>query len=643
MQFVREYFPGLSIHASTQMTVTGTGGARLLEKLGVMRVVPARELSLDELKAIREETSLEIETFVHGAICYSYSGQCLFSSLAGGRSGNRGRCAQPCRKPYQVLEPSKKVLNPKKDEKYVLSLKDMNTLSLLPKIIEAGVNSLKIEGRMKKTEYTAGVVSIYRKYLDLYMAGQDYRVSLEDERRLFDLYNRNGFSAGYYEKHNGRDMLTLSAPAFRSHDDAWQQELRENYIKKECKRKISGSIKVALNAPVTIDLFAGGTHVTVRGDEPLVAKNKPLLKEQLEKQLSKLGASDFIFSKLTIELGDECFMTVGQINDLRRRAIEELKREILKPFFRKAIAYHPYKDGDACKNEQTPIYTTGVYNAEARNYTKQVHNASTPIYTAQVHNKDQLRAVLQDEKIAEIYIDDSTVKPDEWKMTAEKVKKSKRKCFYHMPHIFRRAHQIYYDTHLDLLIKAGFDGFLLGSLESFWYLKSREVNGLMVADHNLYTTNRRAEGLLFKLGISKTTASLELNEKELYGRGLDRSELIGYGYTPMMYSANCVLNTLVGCKRGIKEKEKKLYLQDETGRRFSVLCDCKFCCNTILNCDPLYILDYTKKLEKLNPASVRLIFTVEDEKETKEILGSAVRGLPINHAITRGHLKRGVE
>lgn len=167
LEFVRKYFPQLHVHASTQMTILGELTVKELKNKGVTRIVTPRELSIPEIKKIKENCDIEIESFVHGALCYCYSGQCLLSSYIGGRSGNRGRCAQPCRMEYDVVK-NGKVLNPG-DSKYVLSPKDICTLKILPDIIESGVYSLKIEGRMKKPEYTAGVVSIYRKYIDLYL------------------------------------------------------------------------------------------------------------------------------------------------------------------------------------------------------------------------------------------------------------------------------------------------------------------------------------------------------------------------------------------------------------------------------------------------------------------------------------------
>lgn len=618
-QFIRTYFPDLPVHVSTQMTVTGAHSARLLEKMGAKRVVTARELSLSELARIRADTSLEIESFVHGAICYCYSGQCLFSSIAGGRSGNRGRCAQPCRKPYQVYDGAGKALNPEKDRQYVLSLKDMNTIHLLPQIIEAGVDSLKIEGRMKKAEYTAGVVSIYRKYLDRYLAGLDCTVSAEDEARLFDLFNRNGFSEGYYKQHNGEGMLTLSEPQFRAHDDAWQEQLRVNYIDRELKRKIKGNVIVYQHLPVTITLMAGDISYCLTADEPLQAKNRPLDVQQLQKQMERLGGTDFEYEELELELGEGCFLTVGQINDLRRSAVSGLRDAILQPFFRKA----------------------GTYERKVPERPRSL--SWQPVYTAQVHTSEQLEAVLDEENIQTVYLDHTVAEPAAWKAAAERIHWAGKRCFYHMPQIFRKAQEQYYEEHLTELRGAGFDGFLLGNLEAAQYLKNRDVKGLFVADHGLYSMNKRAKDVLKQMGMYMVTASVELNEDELMRNGMSGCELIGYGYLPMMVSANCLCNTLTGCKKGNGNTEQHLQLSDEKHRYFPVLCDCTFCFNTILNCAPLYLLDYTKKLEALAPESVRLVFTVENRNEMRDIL-LACHGADceLQH-ITRGHLKRGVE
>ena len=209
-QFIRRNFPDMHIHASTQMAVTGPEGMKFLEEQGAARVVAARELSLEELAAMHKESSIEIEAFVHGALCYSLSGQCLMSSILGGRSGNRGRCAQPCRLPYQVRKGEDRKF-PKTEDLCPLSLKDICTLDILPEIVEAGVMSLKIEGRMKQPGYTAGVTGMYRKYLDILLENrQNYQVTDKDRKYLLDIFNRGGSCTGYYKQHNGPSMMAFS-------------------------------------------------------------------------------------------------------------------------------------------------------------------------------------------------------------------------------------------------------------------------------------------------------------------------------------------------------------------------------------------------------------------------------------------------
>ena len=239
---VREWFPDLAIHASTQMIMSGELSAEKLKELGATRIVTPRELSLNEIRSIHKSCDLEIESFVHGALCYCYSGQCLFSSIAGGRSGNRGRCAQPCRMAYSVEQNGKVILPQQKG--YILSPKDLCTIEILPKLIEAGVYSLKIEGRMKKPEYTAGVVSIYRKYLDRYLANPKapYRVSEADKKHLLGLFNRKGFTDGYYTRHNGTSMITYTAPDFRAGENVFLEKIRTDYIGTKLKDNIKGTV-----------------------------------------------------------------------------------------------------------------------------------------------------------------------------------------------------------------------------------------------------------------------------------------------------------------------------------------------------------------------------------------------------------------
>ena len=289
-QYIKRNFPDMELHVSTQMTITGEYGAELLKEMGASRIVPARELSLEEIVNMKEKTGLAIETFIHGAMCYCYSGQCLFSSILGGRSGNRGRCAQPCRLPYSLDVPGKHM-----QEWYPLSLKDMCTLEHIGEFMDAGIDSFKIEGRMKKPEYAAGVTAIYRKYIDQKLQNPDkpLRIDKKDWQELTSLYIRSERQNGYYYKQNGADMITLESPAYSGSDDELLERIRQKYIVSSLKLPISIYASFYCGCQVSVTCVSGEFSVTVEGDIMEPAKNQPLTEESIIKQLKKLGDTVF--------------------------------------------------------------------------------------------------------------------------------------------------------------------------------------------------------------------------------------------------------------------------------------------------------------------------------------------------------------
>lgn len=329
---VRRWFPDLALHASTQMAITGTEGAQFLKELGAQRIVPARELSLKEIRKMKEAVDIEIETFIHGAVCYCYSGQCLFSSMIGGRSGNRGRCAQPCRLPYQIGGSGKKV--------YPLSLKDMCTIEILPELIEAGIDSLKIEGRMKSPEYAAGVTALYRKYIDRYYRNpeEEYRVSGQDMEELRALYIRSGISEGYYHQHNGQGMITLDSPSYAGRDENLACRIRKEYLEGDFRLPAAAKAVLRKGSPAMLQLKSsrmckgaaamdeGGTaEVTVTGEPVQAARKCPLTMDAVRKQLAKSGNSVFRVEQIETEMDEDIFLPVKALNDLRRTACEKLE------------------------------------------------------------------------------------------------------------------------------------------------------------------------------------------------------------------------------------------------------------------------------------------------------------------------------
>ena len=330
LSHLRENFPLLELHISTQMAVTGPLGVRMLKEQGAVRIVPARELSLEEMKLLKEE-GLEIETFIHGAMCYSYSGQCFFSSFLGGRSGNRGKCAQSCRLPYQVNLSDKKDSKARKEE-YPLSLKDMCSIELIPELIRAGIDSFKIEGRMKRPEYVAGVTAIYRKYIDLcYNNGlQDIKVEKEDLDALKSLYIRTDIQDGYYKRHNGKEMVTIHKPSYSGIDEDFAASIYEKYVKQTLKAEVSGFVSLKRGEPISLQLMFKDQVICCKGDMVDVAMKRPVAREDVEKQLRKTGNTDFVFYTLEIDMEDDVFLPLKSINELRRQAFEQLEEQLKK-------------------------------------------------------------------------------------------------------------------------------------------------------------------------------------------------------------------------------------------------------------------------------------------------------------------------
>ena len=440
---IRERFPELPVHASTQMTITGVYGARLLKELGAERVVTARELSLEEIAGIHREVDVEIESFVHGALCYCYSGQCLFSSLIGGRSGNRGRCAQTCRLPYDVKRDGK-TLNGK-DSRYVLSLKDLCTLDLIPDMIEAGIYSMKIEGRMKSPRYTAGVVEIYRRYTDLYLerGRAGYRVDEKDRKRLLELFDRGGQTDGYYRRHNGKDMVVWKEkPSFREGNQELFDYLDKNFVEKQQQEPIRGTVVLETGKPALLELSCGDCRVSVSGDPVLEALKQPMDEARIRKQLEKTGNTPFYFETLTVELAGEVFLPVQSLNDLRRRGLEALEDAVLKQYRREApqaVETVPQMVETVPQSVETVPQTVETADEKNRGTVETANrrdNGLVRIFVS-LERPDCLSAVLDNPHVKRVYVDAAEFGPELWKSTVSACHDTGKECMLTMPHIFR--------------------------------------------------------------------------------------------------------------------------------------------------------------------------------------------------------------
>lgn len=410
MRLVREYLPELPIHTSTQMNILTPEGARLAKERGASRVVAAREMTIPELARIKKEADIEVEAFVHGAMCLCYSGRCLMSSMIGGRSGNRGRCAQPCRQKY--------------NGEYLLSMRDLCTLEYIPQLIEAGVDSLKIEGRMKNEYYTAATVEAYRILVDEYMNGSFTEEKVKKyEDRLLDIFNRGGFSSGYMLRNrdeevwdealidssmpgrrgvkvgevskikdgqvsfkalkdisSGDDLLvdadvailltsnksvktgefvTLNAPEtkriskgmniYRTRCSSLLKEI-DGLISRDNRIPINGYVRAVTGKRLKITFSYDDISVTVKGDVVAEASNRPVDRDTISNKVSQLGNTDFVMEKLDVETDGKSFVRIGDLSELRREAVEELRRAAIDIYKREYVPYR-HADEQSLRNE----------------------------------------------------------------------------------------------------------------------------------------------------------------------------------------------------------------------------------------------------------------------------------------------------
>ena len=693
LNVVRQYFPDMDIHASTQMTVTGVNGAQFLKENGAVRVVPAREISLEEVRNIKSVTGMEMECFVHGALCYCYSGQCLLSSLIGGRSGNRGQCAQPCRLPYTVDG----------EKGYLLSLKDICTLDIIPDLIEAGIDSFKIEGRMKRPEYVAGVTSIYRKYVDLYLKNpqKPYLVDDKDKEMLMDLFNRGGFHTGYYKQKNGRNMITIQKPnhigvkvgdvlsqkgrevqmraltdiaagdliefkneaqryttgksckqgevitilapkgmrlpagevLYRVQSPKLLNDLKTTYSEGKIIEKLYGYISMEAGKAAKLIVCKDEYSVEVESEQQVeAASSRPLDEERIKKQLRKTGNTEFAFDMLDVELHGEVFLPMQQLNEMRRKALEELEKKIQDSFHRKTA--------------EKKVLQEEILDTASVKFSKKENKLSVLVET-----QEQLEAVLEnDNSVACIYVDsnlDTTgLDAELWNGISDRIHKKNIEVFLAMPRIFRNQTIEIFEQAYDSILARYFDGMLIRSMEEYQFLKSKDYTGNIRLDYNLYIMNRFAKQFWKKQGITYGTIPVELNKSEIVNLDSKQDEMIVYGYIPAMVTAQCVTSTVHGCKKDCKIT----MLKDRYQNEFPVKNQCRDCYNVIYNTAPLYLIDLKEDLEELNAERYRIQFSIENRDEVKQILNqcnsmfSDEKGELFSQkdSITRGHFRRGV-
>lgn len=601
---IHEYFPSMEIHTSTQMTVTGADGVRFLSQFGVTRVVMAREVSLAEMKRIHEETGMELEAFVHGALCYSYSGQCLFSSILGGRSGNRGRCAQPCRLPYTV--------EGKKDE-YILSLKDMCGIKALDKLHEAGVYSLKIEGRMKQLEYACGVVKYYRSYIDSMKPVTD-----ADYDRIKALGNRCGFTDRYYFDHNGSDMVTYVKPNFVSKAAEPLPEKR--------KLSIEGELVLREGEPGRLTVKRGDVAYQASIEPVSAALKAPLDKKAAIDRINKTGDTEFEFSHIDAQIGENVFVPNGALNKLRRDAILGLSDKLLEKYYRDDARYADMSS--LCELPEHVVKRDAAHGDEAVNDYTTICSCMT---------RKQLETLMGYNCFDVFYLDfdmyDRKTLIQQFADDVLSLTKQNKKVYLMLPTILRADSSDYFVSIAKELDKVSFEGFVVKNYEELYLTENLFTGKKTILDHNMYTFNDVSKSAFFEHGVSGDTVPLELNSREIMHRNNIGSQMIVYGYYPLMTTANCVHKNTKGCDK----KQELIYLKDRYNKSFAVCNNCRECYNTIYNSLPTMLTKNIGKLRDAGIRSFRYSFTIETPKQIKAVMEAKAA------EYTNGHYKRGVE
>ncbi len=610
LKYLKEHFPGMELHASTQMAVTGPEFVHLCKEWGISRVVPARELSLRELKAIRD-AGIEVECFIHGAMCYCYSGMCLMSSILGGRSGNRGKCAQPCRLPYQVSlegEVHKDV--------YTLSLKDMCTVEHIPALIEAGMDSFKIEGRMKRSEYAAGVTALYRKYIDLYYAHPDktFKIAQRDKDILEHLYMRSELHDGYLFKHNGKEMVTVDAPSYSGLDEGILEDIKSRYLGYTLKLPVSLFAYFEVGRESTLTACTdSGISVTVSGPMVEAADKAPATEESVSKQLSKLGNTHFTLRDLQISLAGDAFLPNGVLNGLRREVLEKLEQAIILSHFPELMQREPNQPKQLKKVSGKGTVSAGRLSLAVQNKEQlsAVLNHSIMKYAGMLYLEDEaMNAVLNNE-----YTLDKLITPA-----------------YAMTYILREKELAAVRAYLEKLAMAGIKHILVRNVEELAlvnrlnadraFKKTCSAEGKpfetfkVITDASLYCWNLEAAEMLSSYA-EQLTLPFEPNSKELRLLRRNNTEQIVYGYIPLMHTANCIYKTNLSCQLAKDKLSHRATLKDRYGKSFTVLTNCKHCYNTIYNSVPLSL---HKKYNKALPGSYRIQFSLEDKESVCAIL-----------------------
>ena len=595
VQMCRRIAPSVPVHGSTQMTVHSLSGVMLCAAFGMTRVVLSRELDREEIRYICKHSPIEIEVFGHGALCMSYSGQCYLSSVIGGRSGNRGRCAQPCRQCYGYS---------RRENRYPLSLKDNCLVAYVKELEEMGVASLKLEGRMKRPEYVAAVTGVYRRALD----GQ--AVTDEMMSTLLTAFNRQGFTDGYYTSHTGKTMFGIREE--KGEDTAFLRRMRQTYETAE-----NQLVEIKLHAVIDHDgssLTATdpqGRSCTVRGPVPELARTQLLTEADLAVRLSKTGGTPYRAGVVTADITPGLNLSAAAINAMRRDVLNQLT---------------------ALRGRREDVMTLRM-----RKLPQVPGNKQHPDFTVQVTAKAQITPGLLRLNPAVLYVPLHILVEDP-AFTKQLLRRF---------HVAATLPRIVHDREMDALRedlrqvkKMGVQEALVGNLGLL--LPVREAGMAIRGDFGLNIYNSIAMHTLKEMEVQSIALSFEMTMPQI--RDLSKAvpaELLVYGRMPLMVTENCLFKGKTGecaCHLGPTK------LVDKTGAEFPVIRDGNHCRSILLNGKKLSWLDRQNDLVKLGLWGMRLYFTTENAKEVDRVAASCVSPVPFDPgACTRGLYLRGLE
>ncbi len=658
---IQKYFP-IPLHASTQLTSNNLQDIDFLYQQGFSKIVLSRELSLEEVKYIAQNTEAEIEVFVHGALCVCYSGQCIMSSMLGGRSGNRGRCAQTCRLPYTLYQGYDKI-----EQGHLLSPKDMQTITILPQIIESGVASLKIEGRMKNPEYVAGVTQIYRKYLDLYAnSPENYEVDTKDLKILMQLFNRGGFTEGYYQTNAGRDMMSIERPK------TWG--LKTGFV--DSYNEKAGRVTIRTREPLVpgdgIEIWTQnephvGSNISraskagefinlaIKGD---ISKNDVVYKthdKALEDTLKKTWQKDnrklSVYGKLRAKKGlplcyqlwdnkgNMVYQEGDMVEEAQKQALsmEKLKQQAIKtgstPFCIESLElevddniYIGISSINEVRRAATEALQHSILKKSKRKAAYQIEQQKqSPIIKTKklnvlVSTREQFDVVSKDRRVNILYCELTEDFKKNYLRYIEVCHKNNIKLYAAFPRIQRSE-----SKEIDILKESNIDGFLVRSPGQFKMVS--KTGKEITIDYSMNVLNQESVSFWLKQGANNVCVSVENNLQEINAIANKNCEMVVYGYLPLMITQQCPIGNYAGGKtNGIfcsKKGEDSLYfLKDRKGMKFPLMPDCNQCVCSILNAKPLFTLKFYDEILESTTGSVRLIFTKEGSKRTERILNA---------------------